>query len=58
MTSKKLGGFLIELFISYISQKKPDLCLPLPQGFVKTFAHENIKKLPCIHLQKTKITST
>ena len=43
MTSKNLGGWLMKfvLFISYYFSKKTDLCLPLPQTFEKTFAHES-----------------
>ena len=31
----------LALFISYYFSRKTDLCLPLPQRFEKTFAHES-----------------
>ena len=42
MTSKELGGLLMKLvlLISYYFSKQTDMCLPLPQRFEKTFAHE------------------
>ena len=43
MKPKELGGLLmkIALFISYYYEKKPDLGLPLPERFEKTFAHRS-----------------
>ena len=54
MNSKKPGILLMKLawFINYFfSVKKTELCLPLPQRFEKTFAHDSKYEYICSQLK-------